>query len=55
MGLKLYTKVTSVRCPQGPQNLDLHKAYDALERSRCLDIQEGYVVGTRALRLLCRY
>ena len=25
--------------------LDLHKAYDALERSRCLEILEGYGVG----------
>ena len=25
--------------------LDLQKAYDALDRSRCLDILEGYVVG----------
>ena len=26
--------------------LDLHKAYDALERSRCLKILEGFGVGT---------
>ena len=32
--------------------LDLHKAYDALDRSRCLDILEGYVVGPRYRRLL---
>ena len=32
--------------------LDLHKAYDALDRSRCLGILEGYVVGPRALHLL---
>ena len=25
--------------------LELHKAYDALERSRCLEILEGYGVG----------
>ena len=25
--------------------LDLHKAYDSLERSRCLEILEGYCVG----------
>ena len=25
--------------------LDLHKAYDALDRPRCLDILEGYGVG----------
>ena len=25
--------------------LDLHKAYDALDRSRCLEIMEGYDVG----------
>ena len=35
--------------------LDLHKAYDALDRSRCLEILEGYGVGPRALRLLRRY
>ena len=35
--------------------LDLHKAYDALDRSRCLDILEGYGVGLRARRLLQTY
>ena len=35
--------------------LDLHKAYDALDRYSCLDILEGYCVGPRALRLLRRY
>ena len=35
--------------------LDLHKAYDALDRSRCLDILEGYWVGPRARRLLGTY
>ena len=35
--------------------LDLHKAYDALDRSRCLDILEGCGMGNRSLRLLCRY
>ena len=35
--------------------LDLHKAYDDLYRSRCLDILEGYVMGTRDIRPLCRY
>ena len=35
--------------------LYLHKAYTALDRSRCLDILEGYGMGTKALRLLCRY
>ena len=35
--------------------LDLHKSYDALARSRCLEILEGYVVVPRSLRLLCRY
>ena len=32
--------------------LDLNKAYDDLERSRCLDILKGYGVGPRARRLL---
>ena len=30
--------------------LDLHKAYDTLDRSRCLDIMEVYGMGPRALR-----
>ena len=35
--------------------LDLNKVYDALDRSRCLDILEGYGVGPRARRLLTTY
>ena len=35
--------------------LDLHKAYDALDRSRCLEILEGYGVGPKARRLLTTY
>ena len=35
--------------------LYLHKAYNTLDRSRCLEILEVYVVGTRALRLFRRY
>ena len=35
--------------------LDLHKAYEALDRSRCLEILEGYGVGARARRLLQTY
>ena len=35
--------------------LDLHKAHDALYRSRCLGILEGYGVVPRALRLLQLY
>ena len=35
--------------------LDLHKAYDALDRSRCLEILEGYVVGPRSRRILQTY
>ena len=35
--------------------LDIHKAYDALERGRCLDILVTYGVGPLALRLLWRY
>ena len=35
--------------------LDLTKAYDALNRSRCLDILEGYGVGPSARRLLQTY
>ena len=35
--------------------LDLTKAYDALDRSRCLEILEGYGVGPSARRLLKTY
>ena len=35
--------------------LDLHKVYDALDRSRCLEILEGYGVGPNARRLLTNY
>ena len=35
--------------------LDLHKAYDALDRYRYLDILEGYSVGPRAYWLLRTY
>ena len=35
--------------------LDLHKAYDALDRSGCLEILEGYGVGPRSRRLLRTY
>ena len=32
--------------------LDLNKAYDALDRSKCLEILEDYGVGPSARRLL---
>ena len=35
--------------------LDLTKAYDALDRSRCLEILEGYGVGPNSRRLLKTY
>ena len=35
--------------------LDMNKAYDALDRSRCLEILENYGVGPRARRLLQTY
>ena len=35
--------------------LDLHKAYDVLDRSRCLEILDGYGVGPRACRLRQTY
>ena len=35
--------------------LDLHKEYDALDRSRCLGILEDYGLEPRSLRLLQRY
>ena len=35
--------------------LDLHKAYDALDRSRCLEILEGYGVGPQDRNLLKTY
>ena len=36
-------------------SLDLHKAYDAVDRFRCLDILEGYGVGPQACWLLQTY
>ena len=35
--------------------MNLHKAYDALDRSKCLEILEGYGVGPKARRLLTIY
>ena len=35
--------------------LDLQKAYDTLDRSRCLEILEGYGIGTQARNLLKNY
>ena len=35
--------------------LDLTKAYDALDRSRCMEILEGYGVGPNPRRLLINY
>ena len=35
--------------------LDLHKAYDALDRSIYLEILEGYRMGPQACRLLQTY
>ena len=35
--------------------LDMHKAYGALDRSRCLEILEGYGVVTQVRRILQTY
>ena len=35
--------------------LELWKAYEVLDKYRCLDILTGHIVGTRALRLLRTY
>ena len=35
--------------------LDLHKAYNALDRSSSLENLEGYIVGPRSCRLLRTY
>ena len=35
--------------------LDLHKAHDALKRSRCLEILKGYGMGPKDLFVLRRY
>ena len=35
--------------------LDLHKAYESLDRSRCLEILEGYGVGPQTCQLLRTY
>ena len=51
--LKLLQKVAALReAVLRAIFLKLHKAYNALDRSRCLGILEGYGVGTRSLRLL---
>ena len=53
LGLKLLQQVEALREDfLHAIFLDLHKAYDALDRSRCLGILEGYGVGPRALHLL---
>ena len=54
--VKLLQKVTAIReAVLHAIFLDLNKSYDALDRSRCLDILEGYGMGPRSLRLLRRY
>ena len=35
--------------------MELHKEYDALDRSRCLEILEGYILGPQPRRLLQTY
>ena len=35
--------------------LDMHKAYDALDRDRCMDILEGHHVGTWACHIFREY
>ena len=35
--------------------LDLHKAYNAMDRNRCLEIPEGHVIGPGPLQLLRQY
>ena len=35
--------------------LELHKAYEELDRSRCMGILEGYIVGPQSRRLLQTY
>ena len=35
--------------------LDLHKTYNALDRSRCLEILEGYVAGPQSREILRNY
>ena len=35
--------------------MDLHKAYEALDRSRCLEILEVYGLGTQYCRILRTY
>ena len=54
--VKLIQKVTAIR-EEFLHTIFLYilKAYDALDRSRCLDIREVYVMGSRDLCLLCRY
>ena len=35
--------------------IDMHTVYDTLDRDQCLDILEGYGVGTRTLHILWTY
>ena len=35
--------------------MDLHKAYDALDRDRCLEILEVYAVGPQVCRIFWTY
>ena len=35
--------------------MDLHKAYDTLDRERFLEILEGYGMGTRSRRIIWIY
>ena len=35
--------------------IDIHTVYDSLDREQCLDILEGYGVGTRTLHIMWTY
>ena len=35
--------------------IDLKKAYDAMDRERCIQILKGYGAGERAMRLICNF
>ena len=53
---KLLQKLTSMREEVLYTTfLDLHKTYDILDRSRCLEILERYSVGPRACPILRTY
>ena len=56
MEAKLVQQLAFVeQCPLYAVFIDLRKAYDAMDRGRCLDILRDCGVGEKALRLIARF